>query len=101
MFKLIAPKGTHTAYRQVIAPDGTPVLAVHTGEYMPRLGSLRESSVYIIEENGDEIDCIICEFGGVIRDLLNYLNGKSSDLEKNFSLDAYGWKKLDAIKELA
>lgn len=98
MFKSIAPKGIHAAYRQIIAPDGTPVLGVYTGEYLPRMGGLRESSVYIIEENGEENDCIICEFGGVIRDLLNYLNSKDYKLEENFTLSSGGWNKLDKIK---
>jgi hypothetical protein len=97
MFKVIAPKGQHTAYRQIVSCDGVPVLSISTGEYLPRLGNLRESAVYLIE-NGKETDCIICEYGGVVRDLLNFMNNKPSNLEAHFSLEAGAWEKLRAIK---
>lgn len=97
-FKVTAPKGTYVAYREIVAPDGKPVLGIHTGAYLQRLGSLRESSVYIIEDNGEQWDCIICEFGGVIRELRKWMNGKPNQLEKNFSLNDKDLKKLDAIK---
>jgi hypothetical protein len=97
-FKVVAPKGNHVAYREVIAPNGKPVLAIHTGAYLSRLGSLRESAVYALDEKGNPDYCLICEFGGVIRELRKWLNDKPNELGKLFSLEKEGWRILGEIK---
>jgi len=105
-FKVAAPYGLKTAYRWIVAPNGTPVLGVSTGEYLQRIGNLRESVVYVLKRSdnpkrkweNDVSRCLYCDYGGIIRKIIHYLH-RTRTFEK-WELDDMGDEMLDHLNEL-